>query len=56
MSDLNLGIIGGGQLGSLLSIAAKIKYKTIVYSDDKDAPAQFFVRFIFGDYKNKENL
>ena len=40
MSDLNLGIIGGGQLGSLLSIAAKkLNIKTIVYSDDKDAPA-----------------
>ena len=58
MSDLNLGIIGGGQLGSLLSIAAKkLNIKTIVYSDDKDAPAQNFCNeFIFGDYKNKSTL
>ena len=58
MSNLNLGIIGGGQLGSLLSIAAKkLNIKTIVYSDDKDAPAQNFCdEFIFGDYKNKEKI
>ena len=30
-----LGIIGGGQLGSMLSVAAKkIDIKTIVYCDD----------------------
>ena len=43
MSKLSLGIIGGGQLGSMLSIAAKkLNIKTIVFSDDKDAPAQNF--------------
>jgi len=57
MSEKNLGIIGGGQLGSLLSVAArKLNIKTTVYSDDIDAPAQNFCNeFIFGkdDDKNK---
>ena len=42
MSEKNLGIIGGGQLGSLLSVAArKLNIKTTVYSDDIDAPTQY---------------
>ena len=40
MSDITLGIIGSGQLGSLLCQAAKkLKVKTIVISDDQ-GPAQ----------------
>ena len=43
MSDITLGIIGGGQLGSMLAIAAKkLNVKTIIFSDDVDAPAQNF--------------
>ncbi len=43
MSKPVLGIIGGGQLGSLLSVAAKkLEIKTIIFSDDPDAPAQHF--------------
>ena len=43
MSEINLGIIGGGQLGSMLSVAAKkLNIKTIIYSDDINAPAQNF--------------
>ena len=43
MSDITLGIIGGGQLGSMLAISAKkLNIKTIIYSDDPDAPAQNF--------------
>ena len=47
-----LGIIGGGQLGSLLAQAAKkIEIKTVILSDDINAPAKNFSdRFIFGDY------
>ena len=46
---MKLGIIGGGQLGSLLCQAAKkLNIKTIVFSDDIDAPAQNFSdEFIF---------
>ena len=53
MSKMNLGIIGGGQLGSLLSVAAKkLNIKTIIYSDDENAPAQKFAdEFIFGELK-----
>ena len=40
MSEINLGIIGGGQLGSMLSMAAKkLNIKTIIYCDDSNAPA-----------------
>ena len=55
MKDPILGIIGGGQLGSLLSVAAKrIGIKTVILSDDKDAPAKNFTeKFIFGNYDNK---
>ena len=58
MSKINLGIIGGGQLGSMLSIAAKkLDIKTIIYSDDIDAPAQNFCdEFIFGNYDNNEKI
>ena len=54
MSEKKLGIIGGGQLGSMLSQAAKkLNIKTIVYTDDdKDAPAQNFCdEFIVAYYK-----
>ena len=34
MSDITLGIIGGGQLGSLLSVAAnKLNIETVIFSD-----------------------
>ena len=49
MSKSNrLGVIGGGQLGSLLcSAARKLNIKTVVLSDDKNAPAQNFVIILF---------
>ena len=50
MSEIRLGILGGGQLGSMLSVAAKkLNIKTLIYSDDQDAPAQNFCdEFMFG--------
>ena len=56
MSTINLGIIGGGQLGSMLAIAAKkLNIKTIIYCDDSNAPAQNFCNeFIFGQYNDKK--
>ena len=58
MSEITLGIIGGGQLGSMLAISAKkLNIKTIIYSDDPDAPAQNFCnQFISGGYNNKEKI
>ena len=58
MSQKNLGIIGGGQLGSMLSQAAKkLNIKTTVYSDDNDAPAQNFCdEFICGEYSDKKKI
>ena len=38
-----LGIIGGGQLGSMLaSSAKKLNIRTVIFSDDNDAPARHF--------------
>ena len=58
MSDITLGIIGGGQLGSMMAIAAKkLNIKTVVFCDDIDAPAQNFCNnFIFGNYDDKEKF
>ena len=49
-----LGIIGGGQLGSMLAIAAnKLEIKTVIFCDDADAPAQnFSTEFIHGQYND----
>ena len=49
---ISLGVIGGGQLGSLLcSAAKKLKIKTVVLSDDKEGPAQHFCdQFIYSKY------
>ena len=58
MSDITLGIIGGGKLGSMLAIAAKkLNIKTVIYCDDPDAPAQNFCnKFISGKYDDKEKI
>ncbi len=58
MSDITLGIIGGGQLGSMLAIAAKkLNIKTVIFSDDIDAPAQNFCNeFISGNYGDKQKI
>ena len=58
MSDITLGIIGGGQLGSMLAIAAKkLNIKTVIYCNDLDAPAQNFCdKFISGEYGDKEKI
>ena len=58
MSDITLGIIGGGQLGSMMAIAAKkLNIKTVIFCDDFDAPAQNFCNnFIFGNYDDKDKI
>ena len=58
MSEITLGIIGGGQLGSMLAIAAKkLNVKTVIFCDDIDAPAQNFCnKFVNGSYDNKEKI
>ena len=58
MSIITLGIIGGGQLGSMIAIAAKkLNINTVIYCDDPNAPAQNFCdNFIFADYTNKEKI
>ena len=56
--SIRLGVIGGGQLGSLLCTAAKkLKVETVVLSDDKDGPAQKFCdHFIYSKYEDNEKL
>jgi 5-(carboxyamino)imidazole ribonucleotide synthase len=58
MSKPTLGIIGGGQLGSMLAVAASnLEIKTIVFCDDIDAPAQNFSNeFIHGQYDNQDRI
>ena len=58
MSEITLGILGGGQLGSMLSVAAKkLSIRSIIFSDDQDAPAQNFCdEFIFAKYNDKNKI
>ena len=58
MSNPILGIIGGGQLGTMLAIAAnKLDIKTVVFCDDIDAPAQKFSNdFIHGEYNDQDKI
>ena len=58
MSDITLGIIGSGQLGSLLCQAAKkLNIKTVIISDDQQGPAQNYSdQFIFAKYDNKDKI
>jgi len=53
-----LGIIGGGQLGSMLASAAKkLDIKTIIFCDDKNAPGQKFCdKFIYADYSDAKAI
>tara|TARA_Y100000590_G_scaffold72537_1_gene79692 strand:- start:2424 stop:3476 length:1053 start_codon:yes stop_codon:yes gene_type:complete len=53
-----LGIIGGGQLGSMLASAAKkIDIKTVIVSDDEKAPAKNFCdKFIFTKYNDNNKI
>ena len=56
MSNPTLGIIGGGQLGSLLAEAAKkLNIETVILSDDINAPAKNFAKnFVCGDYEDEK--
>jgi 5-(carboxyamino)imidazole ribonucleotide synthase len=58
MSKPVLGIIGGGQLGGMLAVAAnKLEIKTIIFCDDIDAPAQNFSNeFIYGQYNDQTKI
>ena len=58
MSKPILGIIGGGQLGSMLAIAAnKLEIKTVIFCDDVDAPAQNFSNaFVHGQYDDQAKI
>ena len=58
MSDSILGIIGSGQLGSMLCQAAKkLNVRTVVISDDEQGPAQKYAdQFIFAKYDNQQKI
>jgi len=58
MSKPILGIIGGGQLGSMLAVAAnKLEIRTVIFSDDADAPAQNFSNaFVHGQYNDQTKI
>ena len=56
--DITLGIFGSGQLGTeLVKSAKKLGVKTIVFSNDKNGPAQKFSdSYIFSDYNDVSNF
>ena len=56
--DITLGIFGSGQLGTeLVKSAKKMGLKTIVFSDDRDGPAQRFCEeYMYSDYSDVSNL
>ena len=58
MSDITLGIIGSGQLGSMLCQAAKkLNVKTVVISDDEQGPAQNYCdQFIYSKYDDQNKI
>ena len=58
MSDITLGIIGSGQLGSMLCQAAKkLNIRTVVISDDEQGPAQKYAdQFIFAKYDDQRKI
>ena len=59
MSNNNvLGIIGGGQLGSMLCQAAKkLGIKTIIYCNDQNSPAQNYSdSFICAEYTDEKKI
>ena len=58
MSISSIGIIGGGQLGSMLATAAKkLNIKTVIYSDDPNAPAQNFCDLFYcGKYEDENKI
>ena len=58
MSDITLGIIGSGQLGSLLCQAAKkLNVKTVVISEDELGPAQNYSNeFIYSKYDDESKI
>ena len=58
MSNVTLGIIGSGQLGSFLCQAAKkLNVRTVIISDDKDGPAQKYAdSFIYSKYDDEKEI
>jgi len=58
MSESTLGIIGSGQLGSMLCQAAKkLNVRTVVISDDEQGPAQKYAdQFIFAKYDDQQKI
>ena len=57
-SNKALGIIGGGQLGSMLALAAKkLHIKTVVLTDDSESPAKNFCdEIILSDYEDENKI
>tara|TARA_Y100000590_G_scaffold361430_1_gene418087 strand:- start:703 stop:1749 length:1047 start_codon:yes stop_codon:yes gene_type:complete len=58
MAITSLGILGGGQLGSLLSSAAKkLNIESVIYTNDKDSPAKNYSdQFIYGKFDDENKI
>ncbi len=57
-ANLNLGVLGGGQLGKMLALAGSVwNVKTAILDEHDDMPAAPIChRFVEGDFRNKEDV
>jgi len=53
-----IGIIGGGQLGKMLAIAAQtLGYKVVIWSEEEDFPAKYVAtETVIGSYLDPQNI
>ena len=58
ITNKTLGILGGGQLGKMIAIAAsRLGIKTCIFDPNKNSPAFQNANIVInGDYKNKKCL
>jgi len=58
LPEASIGVIGGGQLGRMLSNAAQtLGYKVVIWSEEKDCPAcQVATKTIIGKYSDERVL
>lgn len=57
LSEFKLGILGGGQLGKMLALAAGDWHLNLSVLDKKDAPARNYVsQFVEGDFTDYEQV
>jgi len=57
LKDFRIGVLGGGQLGKMLAIAAADWHLNLAILDQENAPARHYVKdFVPGDFSNREDV